>query len=75
MINEVAAKRLLGAKLRPEKLLEILQSIHDAHPDVGEAHMTLDYQEIRDEQIPGEVIPYIVLGLRGAVTHKEEEGV
>jgi len=72
VINEVAAKRLLGAKLRPEKLLEILQQIHDAHPDVGDARMTLDYQEIGDKQVPGEVIPYITFGLRSAVTNEQE---
>lgn len=72
MINEVAAKRLLGAKFRPEKLLEILRQVHDAHPDVGDARLTLDYQEISDKQVPGEVIPYITFGLRSSVTSKEE---
>ncbi len=70
MINKVAAERLLGAKLRPEKLLEILQEIHDAHPDVGEMSMKLDYQRPDDEQVLGEVIPFIVVGLRCAVTNE-----
>ncbi len=72
MINEVAAERLLKAKFRPEKLLEILRQVHDAHPDVGDARLTLDYQEVSDKQVEGEVIPYITFGLRSAVTSKEE---
>jgi len=71
MINEVAAKRLLGAKLRPEKLLEILQEVHGNHPEVGDARMTLDYQDVGDKQVEGEVIPYITFGLRSAVTKEQ----
>jgi len=68
MINKVAAERLLGAKFRPEKFLEILQEIHGTHPDVGEVSMKLDYQRPEDEQVEGEVIPFVILGLRCAVT-------
>ncbi len=69
MINKQAADRFLGGKFDPKNLIEILEQIHAAHPNVGEAHMTFDYQELGDEQVEGEVIPYITFGLRSAVVN------
>lgn len=71
MINQIAADRLLSGRFLPEKFLEIIEIIHETHPEVGEAHITLDYQEFSDEQVEGEVIPYLTIGFRSAVVKIE----
>lgn len=71
-INQAALERVKGAKLRPEKVAAILEQLA-AVLDVtgaGQTQLNLDYQDPKDSVEPGDLIPYITIGLRPATEDK-----
>jgi len=69
-INQAALERFRGAKLRPEKFAEIMEAICSVRDTSAASdavsHLNLDYQDPDDEVQPGEMIPFITIGLRQA---------
>ena len=65
-INQAALDRLKGARLRPDKVAEILEQLSNVRDvfGAGDTHINLDYQEAGAEIKTGDMIPVITIGLR-----------
>jgi len=76
-INQAALERFKGAKLRPEKLVEIMEAICSARDASAASNavssLNLDYQDQYDEVQPGEMIPFITIGLRQATVEQSND--
>ncbi len=65
-INQASLDRLKGAKLRPEKVAEILEQLCAVRDTfgAGDTHINLDYQDAGAPILAGDMIPVITIGLR-----------
>lgn len=76
-INEQAMKRLRESSITPEAFCKTMEQICDANNlfGSGDTQLSFDYQG-RDVVIqPGDMIPFITIGLRQAVVVEGTEEV
>ena len=74
-INEQAMKRLRESSITPEAFCKTIEQICDANNlfGSGDTQLTLDYQGKEVVVEPGDLIPFITIGLRQAVVVEVSE--
>ncbi len=73
-INEQAMKRLRESSITPEAFCKTMEQVCDANNlfGSGDTQLTLDYQSREVVIEPGDMIPFITIGLRQAVVVETE---
>lgn len=73
-INEQAIKRLRESSISPEAFCKTMEQICEANNlfGSGDTQLTLDYQSAEVVVQPGDMIPFITIGLRQAVVVETE---
>ena len=74
-INEQAMKRLKESSITPEAFCKTMEQICDANNlfGSGNTQLTLDYQSKEVVVQPGDLIPFITIGLRQAIIEEVSE--
>ena len=72
-INKQALKRLQESSITPEAIVATLEQICNGCNmfDVGGSQLPLDYQNSETKLEPGDLIPFIVIGLRPPTVEEE----
>ncbi len=72
-INEQAMKRLRESSITPDAFLRTLEQVCEANNlfGAGNTQLSFDYHGAEVELVPGDMIPFITIGLRQPVVEDE----
>jgi len=76
MINQEALDKLRAAPFTSEKVIETLEAmdkIHSGLGGLGDTQLPIDYQSPSMEVEKGQMIPFIILGLRHPTIEEKKE--
>ncbi|MHC4296425.1 MAG: hypothetical protein ACYS7Y_03910 [Planctomycetota bacterium] len=75
MIHNEALQRIASSTIRPSVIVDTLMALDAALEASGSdsGQVPIDYQDINDEVKEGDLVPFLVIGLRPATLPEVEE--